>query len=147
MSRSGGIWEDLLTDTDGQYIEFQAGRLLNQFSPGRVNTPITQADFEPGRSDLWREIWFPVKKIGGLSDVSKKGILHVFEKGDSLEIGINALEKSQGNLMMTFEGGQLNVELDLQPMDVKMITVRRPQEVIRLQSMRCNFNIHHMRAD
>ena len=35
LSRSGGIWEDLLTDADGQYIEFQAGRLLNQYSPSR----------------------------------------------------------------------------------------------------------------
>ena len=24
------IWEDLLTDTDGQYVEVQSGRLFNQ---------------------------------------------------------------------------------------------------------------------
>ena len=34
LSRSGGIWEDLLTDTDGQYIEFQAGRQFLQYFPG-----------------------------------------------------------------------------------------------------------------
>jgi hypothetical protein len=28
LSREGGVWEDLLTDTDGQYVEFQAGRLF-----------------------------------------------------------------------------------------------------------------------
>ncbi|NIP81645.1 MAG: DUF5107 domain-containing protein, partial [Gemmatimonadetes bacterium] len=33
LSREGGVWEDLLTDTDGQYVEFQAGRLFVQYSP------------------------------------------------------------------------------------------------------------------
>lgn len=127
LSRSGGIWEDLLTDSDGQYIEFQAGRLFNQFSPGRVKTPITQADFEPGRSDLWREIWFPVKEIGGLSDVSPKGILHVRELGDSLEIGINALEKSMGHLIVKAGNAELlNASLELMPMDVRQIRIRKP---------------------
>ncbi len=130
LSRSGGIWEDLLTDTDGQYIEFQAGRLLNQFSPGREQTPITQVDFEPGRSDLWREIWFPVKKIGGLSDVSPKGILHIVEDGDSLVIGINALEKSAGQLLLKVDDLELmNMEFDLMPMDVKTIKAKRPDGI------------------
>ena len=30
LSRQGGIWEDLLTDRDGQYVEPQAGRYFNQ---------------------------------------------------------------------------------------------------------------------
>ncbi|HKJ01184.1 MAG TPA: DUF5107 domain-containing protein, partial [Longimicrobiales bacterium] len=34
LSREGGVWEDLLTDTDGQYVEFQAGRLFVQYAPG-----------------------------------------------------------------------------------------------------------------
>jgi len=33
MAGSGGIWEDLLTDSDGRIWNFQAGRLLNQYSP------------------------------------------------------------------------------------------------------------------
>lgn len=127
LSRSGGIWEDLLTDTDGQYIEFQAGRLLNQFSPGRVNTPITQADFEPGRSDLWRELWFPVKEIGGLTEVSPSGILHVNEVGDSLEIGINALAAATGTLtVLAGEDPLLQMDLSLVPMEVKKISIKKP---------------------
>lgn len=134
LSRSGGIWEDLLTDTDGQYIEFQAGRLFNQFSPGRVATPITQADFEPGRSDLWREIWFPVKDIGGLTEVSPHGVLHVKETGDSLEIGINALEKSTGNLVVSSGNDRiLEVAVDLMPMEIKKIKIRRPATGYRVQ--------------
>ena len=48
LSRQGGIWEDLLTDTDGQYVEFQAGRLLVQYSPGDDVNPISQVGFRSG---------------------------------------------------------------------------------------------------
>ena len=30
LSDQGMIWEDLLTDNNGQYIEYQAGKLFNQ---------------------------------------------------------------------------------------------------------------------
>ena len=62
QSRAGGIWEDLLTDTDGQYIEFQAGRLFVQYSPNEEVNPITNVEFEPYAIDKWREAWFPLKK-------------------------------------------------------------------------------------
>ncbi|MCB0688845.1 MAG: DUF5107 domain-containing protein, partial [Saprospiraceae bacterium] len=134
LSRAGGIWEDLLTDTDGQYIEFQAGRLFNQFSPGRVNTPITQADFEPGRADLWREIWFPVKEIGGLSDVSPHGVMHVSEVDDQLEIGINALEASKGKLVVTSGASEVyTADLELIPMGVKKISIKKPEKDFEIE--------------
>ena len=36
LSDEGKIWESHLTDSDGQYIEFQAGRQLVQFSPNYI---------------------------------------------------------------------------------------------------------------
>lgn len=92
LSRQGGIWEDLLTDTDGQYIEFQAGRLFVQYSPGSHVNPITQATFEPHASHQWKEIWFPVEGIGGLNDASERGAMFVDEDGSTLNIGINSFE-------------------------------------------------------
>ena len=79
LSRGGGIWEDLLTDTDGQYIEFQAGRLFDQYFPGATN-PISQVGFEPYVMDRWSEIWFPIKEIGGMEDASEYGVLNVETK-------------------------------------------------------------------
>lgn len=119
LSRSGGIWEDLLTDTDGQYIEFQAGRLFVQYSPGEHENPITQATFEPYTTDRWREVWFPVKQIGGLSDVSETAVLHVEENGNDLQIGVNALEKVAGTLEV-ISGDDLlfSQKIDLSPMGV-----------------------------
>ncbi|SHJ70453.1 DUF5107 domain-containing protein [Pseudozobellia thermophila] len=91
LSRSGGIWEDLLTDTDGQYIEFQAGRLFDQYFPGAVN-PISQVGFDPYTTDTWSEIWFPYKQIGGMVDASPHGVLNVQHGKDKLYIGINPLQ-------------------------------------------------------
>lgn len=119
LARDGGIWEDLLTDTDGQYIEFQAGRLFNQYSPGADHNPITQTVFQPHVGDQWQEIWFPVKEIGGLSDVSSKAILYVETQNNALTIGINALEKASGMLRVSSQGKiLLEKRMDLLPMQV-----------------------------
>jgi hypothetical protein len=39
LSRQGMIWENLLTDTDGQYVEVQSGRSFNQAAEGSTSTP------------------------------------------------------------------------------------------------------------
>ncbi len=77
LSREGGVWEELLTDSDGQYVEFQAGRLLVQYSPGDHANPVAQAGFDPVSSSRWAETWFPLRGIGGLSDASREGAMHV----------------------------------------------------------------------
>ena len=98
QARSGAIWEDLLTDSDGQYMEFQAGRMFNQYSPTSFKSPITQVPFNPGLTDRWNEIWFPVKDIGGFVDVSPKGVLNVKTENGTLNIGINALAFAQAKV-------------------------------------------------
>lgn len=117
-SRSGGIWEDLLTDTDGQYIEFQAGRLFDQYSAGAVN-PISQVGFDPYMMDTWSEIWFPYKEIGGMEDASKHGVLNVeYEKGLT-HIALNALQELNQELQVKVNGEISSSEkLNLKPMEV-----------------------------
>jgi len=97
LSREGGVWEDLLTDTDGQYVEFQAGRLLVQYSPGAEVNPITQAGFDPGAGDRWSETWFPLEGIGGLTDASRDGAMYLSREDEQLRVSINAF----GNLTDT----------------------------------------------
>jgi hypothetical protein len=36
LSQQGMIWEKLLTDHDGQYVEVQSGKLFNQGLPGTM---------------------------------------------------------------------------------------------------------------
>jgi len=117
LSRSGGIWEDLLTDTDGQYIEFQAGRLFDQYFPGAEN-PISQVGFDPYMMDKWSEIWFPIKEIGGMEDASEDGVLNVEMKDGQATIGINALQKLDTELRVLINGKTTIEKLVLQPMQV-----------------------------
>lgn len=119
QSRSGGIWEDLLTDTDGQYIEFQAGRLLVQFSPSEDENPITQVNFEPYVSDQWKEVWFPLKEIGGLKDASQYGAMNIEKTSDSLIIKINPFKQTQSELHIISDNKlYYTEEINLEPMDV-----------------------------
>jgi hypothetical protein len=120
QARSGAIWEDLLTDSDGQYMEFQAGRMFNQYSPSRsLKTPITQVPFAPDVTDRWKEIWFPVKEIGGFKEISPMGALNVTHENGQLEIGINALAFAQAKLIVKSEGMVVYTEdIKFKPMDV-----------------------------
>ncbi len=119
LSRSGGIWENLLTDADGQYIEFQAGRQFNQYSPADHINPITKVPFAPYLTDTWTELWFPVKEIGGMAEVSPSGVLNVTQEGNKVTIGINALETTKGTLTATIDGKNLlKEEISLKPMEV-----------------------------
>ena len=98
LSRQGGVWEDLLTDTDGQYVEFQAGRLFVQYSPGDPVNPITQAGFDPLSASRWSETWFPLEGIGGLTDASRDGAMHVSLDGGELTLSVNAFTTVSGTL-------------------------------------------------
>ena len=120
QARSGAIWEDLLTDTDGQYMEFQAGRLFNQYSPSpALKSPITQVPFTPSLTDQWNELWFPVKEIGGFVDVSPMGVLNVKPENGKLQIGINALAFAQARLIVKVEGKVMYTEdKKFKPMEV-----------------------------
>ena len=63
LSDQGGIWEDHLTDTDGQYIEFQAGRQFVQYREDQANNnPVRKASFDPYASDRWTDIGFLSKQ-------------------------------------------------------------------------------------
>ncbi len=90
LSRAGGIWEDLLTDTDGQYVEFQAGRLFVQYQPGDHRNPVTQAAFDPISASRWTETWFPLEGTGGMTDASREGAMHVERDGTQLRVVVNA---------------------------------------------------------
>ena len=98
LSREGGIWEDLLTDTDGQYVELQSGCMFNQSSTASTYTPYKHFSFIPGTTDEWTEFWFPVKETGGLSKVSQLGSLHAVRHNGQLEITFNSLRKIESRL-------------------------------------------------
>ena len=119
LSREGGVWEELLTDTDGQYIEFQAGRLFVQYATGGHQNPIREAVFEPHRVDRWTERWFPLKGIGGVTAASATGAMNVEREGGALRVRLHSFVP--GNCTMNVEvGGERRLEKnrELAPLEV-----------------------------
>ncbi|MCK0148356.1 hypothetical protein MWU78_22125 [Arenibacter sp. F26102] len=67
-------------------MELQAGRILNQYSPGETN-PISQANFEPYVMGRWRGTRFPFREIPGIPDANEYAVLNVIAHANQL-IGI-----------------------------------------------------------
>lgn len=79
-ARGGMIWEDLLTDEDGQYIEVQSGRLPTQGDTWR---------FDPHLTEQWDECWYPVKNMKGLVKANPDAAVNLAVRDDSLLAAVN----------------------------------------------------------
>lgn len=110
LSRAGAIWENLLTDSDGQYLEHQTGRLLDQSDV---------SFFAPYSADHWRELYFPYKKIGGMVKATPYGALNVRRAGDELVLSFCALQKIDEKLVVRAAGKEIySSRIALKPMEV-----------------------------
>lgn len=101
LSRQGMIWEQLLTDTDGQYSELQSGRLFNQSAEGSTFTPFKHRGFTPRVTDRWTERWMPVVGTKGFVTASAAGALNVAMRGEWLVIAISPAEPLRDSLIVT----------------------------------------------
>ena len=122
LSRQGMIWEDLLTDTElgnRQYSEIQSGLLFNQAGGASSRTPFKHRFFKPGEAHDFREIWFPVRHLEGMSDANAQAVLHVNTTSNNVVIGVSALSPLEDVIRIT-AGGQLISEqaIDLSPLAV-----------------------------
>lgn len=90
LSRYGMIWEDLLTDKDGQYTEVQSGRLFNQSIAASSKTPFKHRSFSPFTTDSWEEHWFPVKNLAGLTYGTPQVSFYLSLKDDHQQIQLSA---------------------------------------------------------
>ncbi len=84
QARDGAIWEDLLTDTDGQYVELQSGRMYNQPATNSAYTPFKHFSFTPQGTDEWTEYWYPVKNTKGIVKAGPIGAINWQRKEDEL---------------------------------------------------------------
>ena len=98
LSRHGMIWEDLLTDSSGQYTEIQSGRLFNQAIASSTKTPFKHRNFAPGQSDSFKEYWFPINKTAGLKYGTPMGSLNVSKEGDICTINFSPNKTIDGNI-------------------------------------------------
>ena len=105
LSDQGKIWEELLTDINGQYVELQSGRLYNQNMVTSSLTPFKQTNFIPYGTDVWTEFWFPYRDIGEVSNVTLKGIIGVNKKNQSTSIKISPLQNLTDSLSVYNHAG------------------------------------------
>src|SRR5258706_3164954 len=106
LSGQGMVWEKLLTDTDGQYVEVQSGRLFNQSAEGSTYTPFKHRGFAPATSDSWTEYWFPVKDIKGFVQANPFGGLNIRTEKGYLKINFSPLQDFTDELKVV-EGDRL----------------------------------------
>jgi tetratricopeptide (TPR) repeat protein len=117
LSREGMIWENLLSDTDGQYVEVQSGRLFNQTAEESTVTPFKHKEFSPYATDTWTEYWLPVKGTKGFVSASPWGAMNVTPRKEGLLIRISPARPLRDKLEV-FDGNRLlfTKELNLKPM-------------------------------
>jgi len=109
LSDEGMIWVDLLTDTNPQYVELQAGRLFNQNMITSDDTPFKQFLFTPYGTDEWNEYWLPFSGIGGVDDMSLRAVVNVAKEGEGTRFGIYPLQNMEGTLEVKDEAGKVLV--------------------------------------
>ncbi len=128
LSRQGMIWEDLLTDTDGQYIEFQAGKLFNQAAYSSTFTPFKHKEFPPYDTDVMTERWFPLVGTGGMAAASEYAVLNIEDSGDKQVMKISALQQLDDTLTV-ISGGKVVVKkrLSLTPLQLDSLLADIPR--------------------
>ncbi|MEO7961676.1 MAG: DUF5107 domain-containing protein, partial [Ginsengibacter sp.] len=119
LSQQGMIWEKLLTDTDGQYVEVQSGRMFNQAAERSTLTPFKHIGFTPHNTDVWTEYWFPVLKTNGLVAANNYGALNITKENGWLKIYFSPLQPIKDE-MKIMNGNEVvySRQLDLQTLEL-----------------------------
>ena len=117
LSQQGMSWEKLLTDTDGQYVEVQSGRLFNQSAENSMLTPFKHRSFAPYQSDVWKEYWFPVKQTKGFVKANQYGAVNVQQEDGWLKIYFSPLQSLNEKLEILEDGKSIySKQIDVKPM-------------------------------
>ncbi len=78
---SGAIWVEKLTDNDGQYVEFQAGR---------YETQMVHEFLAPHRVEHFTHSWYPVNGLGGpFTEATREAALRLEREGGRLRLAFN----------------------------------------------------------
>ena len=148
LARDGAIWENLLTDRDGQYIEAQSGVKFNQASrESGYNSPYNQLSLRPHYTETKTEYWFPVVKTRGIVDASGYGTLNVIPTKDSLAIYVSPNGEMNDSLVVDIDGNHFfstfirlkplqlhHLKIPLKDADKREIVVRIGKDLLTYNS-------------
>jgi tetratricopeptide (TPR) repeat protein len=117
LSGQGMLWVKLLTDTDGQYVEMQSGRLFNQNGSTATFTPFKHLNFSPYATDIWTEYFYPVLRTKGYVEANEYGALNLKNEGGILKVWFSPVQAIDDQLEIS-EGQKViySRKLKLEPM-------------------------------
>ena len=118
LSRQGMIWENLLTDQDGQYVELQSGRLFNQAAAGSTFSPFKHRGFAPYTTDTWTEHWYPVLNTEGIAYANEWGALNTIQRNGYLIFKFSPVQPVQDSFTVHVAGKEVyQKNIQLQPLE------------------------------
>lgn len=104
------MWEKMLTEKDGQYIELMAGAYSDN-----------QPDYSwiaPGETRVFKQYWYPIKKIGGVKNANKEAAVNLERKTpESIHVGFTTTSAYK-NAKVVINGGKTilsEVKTDIDP--------------------------------
>ena len=117
----GDIWSGNYTDDDSSYVELQGGIAPTFWDSVR---------FEPGGSLQWRETWYPVAGIGGVTAADSNGATHLTRENDGLRLRLFSVKTRSGEIIVSNAQGEIlrqAVTIDpAHPFDVLLPTDQTP---------------------
>lgn len=108
----GDMWENMLTDTDGHYIELMAGAYTDN-----------QPDYswlQPYESKSIKMVWFPIRNLEGLKYANLNGALN-------LEVDDSNVAKLRLNTTSQHHGAIVRLEANGQPLFEETIDISPAQ--------------------
>ena len=94
----GTIWIDKLTDKDGQYVEFQAGRFETQMEHEFI---------APHRVEHFVEYWIPLDRLGGpFDEANRDAALRCSLSGLSAQLAIRVTSRFEDAEIRVERGGE-----------------------------------------
>lgn len=126
LSDQGMIWEDLLTDTDGQYVEYQSGKLFNQAAEGSTFTPFKHREFTAHDTDFMVDHWFPLKETGGMVAASAFAVLNEIRQKNTRSFRVSALQTLRQVPLLIKSGAKILADTSLILSPLELFTIDLP---------------------
>ena len=99
----GKIWEKILTETDGPYLELMVGAYSDN-----------QPDYswiQPYEVKTFRQVWYPLRNIGGVKNANEKAAVNLEITGKKdLKISLNTSSKQSGAKIVLKTGEKILFE-------------------------------------
>jgi tetratricopeptide (TPR) repeat protein len=117
---AGEMWETILTDEDGPYLELMAGAYSDN-----------QPDYswcQPGEVKTWKHYWYPVRNLGGFKNANTDAALNLDFRDQSLHAAFNTTARHRAAQLEITAGNQsiLSRTLEIGPDAPFQITLPLP---------------------